>query len=375
MPRLVATTVGGPAFTNLLHRVWDQGDALFPLDPRLPRPALDALIDNMRPSVLVDANGNETACNYAVPTQPGDALVVATSGTTGSSKGVVLTHDAVRASALATSARLNVDPTNDHWLACLPLAHVGGLSVVTRALVTNTPLTVHDSFEASAVELAARQGATLVSLVATALNRIDSSHFRVVLLGGSAPPRALARNVVATYGMTETGSGVVYDGVPLDGVEIKSIEGELWLRAPMIGRCYRFGDKEVPLTDSEGWLHTGDTGSFDKTTGRLNVTGRIGDVVISGGEKIWPEPVEAALRRHPSVNDVAIAGRPDKTWGTRVVAFVVPSDAAEPPTLDELRDWVKVEFPAYAAPKELELRERLPRTSSGKLQRNRLEQK
>ena len=107
-----------------------------------------------------------------------------TSGTTGAPKGVVLTHDAVVASAVASSARLDVT-ADDHWLACLPLSHVGGLSVVTRALHTGTRLTVIGGFDVDAVE---RSDATLVSLVSTALHRIDASRFRTILLGGARPP-------------------------------------------------------------------------------------------------------------------------------------------------------------------------------------------
>lgn len=374
MPRLVATTAAGPAFVDLARRVWDAGDALLPLDTRLPRPALDALLASVRPAVLIDADGVATRRLGAVATEPGDALVVATSGTTGTPKGVVLTHDAVRASAVATSDRLGVDPARDHWLACLPLAHVGGLSVVTRALVTDTPLTVHAGFDAAAVEEAARRGATLVSLVNTTLDRVDASLFRVVLLGGSAPPDVRATNVVTTYGMTETGSGVVYDGMPLEGVEIKDVDGELWIRAPMVGRCYRDRGRDVPIVDAAGWLRTGDAGSVEEGTGRISVIGRIGDVIVSGGEKVWPEWVERVLRRHPKVGDVAVSGRPDKIWGHRVVAFVIPADPDQPPTLDELRYRVKAELPGYAAPRELVLLEQLPRTVIGKLRRNLLDQ-
>ncbi len=153
--------------------------------------------------------------------EEGDALVVATSGTSGQPKAAVLTHDAVAASAEATSVRLGVDPDRHTWMACLPSAHIGGLAVVTRAIVTGTPLIVLPGFEAETVEEAGRSGrVTHVSLVATALQRLDPSVFDCVLLGGSRVPEELPPNVVATYGMTETGSGVVYDGWPLDGVEV-----------------------------------------------------------------------------------------------------------------------------------------------------------
>src|SRR3954471_23095303 len=142
VPKLVAIdATGGPSFVDRLRAAWDAGDAVLPVDPRLPSPARQALLD---------------AVGARRPVTPGDAVVVATSGTTGDPKGVVLTHVAVAASAQATSIRLEVDPNADRWLACLPLAHVGGLSVVMRARVTGTPLTVHDGFDAASVEQEAR---------------------------------------------------------------------------------------------------------------------------------------------------------------------------------------------------------------------------
>jgi O-succinylbenzoic acid--CoA ligase len=344
---------GGPAFVDALRRAWDDGDAVLPVDTRLSRDAARRLIDAMRPDD---------------PVQDGDALVVPTSGTSGEPKGVVLTHDAVRASAMATSARLGADAARDRWLACLPLAHVGGLSVVTRALVTGTPLTVHDGFDAIAAGLAARDGGvTLVSLVATALRRIDPSAFRVIVLGGSGPPTELPDNVVTTYGMTETGSGIVYDGVPLDGVDVRiGAGGEISVRGPMLLRTYRGA---ADPKDTDGWFATGDLGALDPHTGRLTVFGRAGDLIITGGENVWPEPVEAILAEDPAVADVAVVGRHDAEWGQRVVAVVVAADPADPPALDRLRAVVKERIGPWAAPRELELVAAIPRTALGKPRR------
>jgi O-succinylbenzoic acid--CoA ligase len=244
-----------------------------------------------------------------------------------------------------------VDPGTDRWLSCLPLAHVGGLGVVLRALVTGTPLT----FDVD-------EPATLVSLVATQLRRMDTSRFRSIVLGGAAPPEDRPPNCVITYGMTETGSGVVYDGRPLEGVEIRAVHGELHVRGPMLLRAYRHG---VDPKDPDGWLATGDAGSV--SGGVVRVEGRMGDVIVTGGEKVWPDPVERLLRRLPSVVDVAVAGRPDAEWGQRVVAWVVADGDA--PSLDEVRDAVKAELPAYAAPKQLVIVDDLPRTALGKVRR------
>ncbi len=357
--RLVALDMpGGPAFVDALQRVWDRGDTALPVDQRLPPRAMTVLLDAMRPSSIIEASGDEKMLDGGRSTEVGDALVVATSGTTGAPKGVVLTHEAVAASAVASSARLDT-VAGDHWLACLPLSHVGGLSVVTRALHTGTALTVLAGFDASVVE---RSDATLVSLVSTALHRIDASRFRKILLGGAKPPGDLPPNVVTTYGMTETGSGVVYDGIPLDGVELRIVAGEVYLRCPMLFRCYRDGSS--PLVD--GWFATGDAGHLD-TAGRLVVEGRIGELIITGGENVWPQAVEAVLAAHPGVRDVAVAGRPDAEWGEVVVAYVVASDVA--PSLDELRDHVKASMPGFNAPRALVIVDDIPRTALGKIVR------
>jgi O-succinylbenzoic acid--CoA ligase len=222
-----------------------------------------------------------------------------------------------------------------------------------------------------------------VSLVATTLRRlgpVGAAAYRTILLGGSAPPAELPANVVTTYGMTETGSGVVYDGRPLDGVEVRIGDapgaghaGEILLHGPMLLRAYRDGTS--PL-DGDGWLATGDAGRLTHD-GRLEVLGRLSDLVITGGENVWPSAVEAVLARHPAIGEVAVAGLPDPEWGERLVAFVVvqPASAASPmaapaPVLDELRELVSGELGPWAAPKELVLVEALPRTAIGKIRRS-----
>jgi O-succinylbenzoic acid--CoA ligase len=377
-------------FVDALRAIWDTGDAAAPLDPRLPGAARRVLLEALRPTRIVGSDGEQHALPDGLGVEEGDALVVATSGTAGEPKGVVLTHEAVAASARATTTRLAVDPSRHSWLACLPLAHIGGLAVVTRAVVTGTPLLVMPGFEAEAVEAAGRAGrATHISLVPTALARLDAAVFTCILLGGSRMPDSLPPNVVSTYGLTETGSGVVYDGRALDGVEVAlrhgdgdfttagddevgaSREGEIVLRAPMLFRCYRDGATgRVPGPDGErSWFATGDAGSFDGS-GNLLVSGRIDDVITTGAQKVWPDVVERVLRAHPDVAEVAVWKRSDPEWGERVVAWIVPAEDA--PSLDELRKVVADTIAPWAAPKELVIVDDLPRTASGKVRRRAL---
>jgi o-succinylbenzoate---CoA ligase len=391
VPELVALDLpGGAGFVDALQAIWDTGDAAAPLDPRLPAAARKLMLDALRPSRIVSSDGDLHRLPDGLPVEEGDALVVATSGTSGEPKGVVLTHDAVSASAHATSARLAVDPGRHTWLACLPLAHIGGLSVVTRSVLTKTPLIVMPGFDAEDVEEIGRSGkATHVSLVSTALRRLDPSVFACVLLGGSKAPEELPANVVSTYGMTETGSGVVYDGVPLDGVDIairaasepgspaaetdEGGAGEVLLRTHMLFRCYRDG-RDGRVTGPDGaptWFATGDAGRLDRD-GRLVVSGRMEDVITTGAEKVWPDAVERVLTAHPAVAEVAVWKRADPEWGERVVAWVVPVDGATP-SLEQLRDLVAESLAPWAVPKELVIVDDLPRTAAGKVRRRELD--
>ncbi|MBU6328703.1 MAG: fatty acid--CoA ligase family protein, partial [Acidobacteria bacterium] len=267
----------------------------------------------------------------------------------------------------ATSEALGVDPSADRWLCCLPLSHIAGLAVVLRALTLEVPLVVHDRFDAAAVMGEAAEGATLTSVVPTALARIDPSVFRRIIVGGSAAPEHLPDNCVMSYGMTETGSAVVFDGRALPGVELRVLDGEIQVRGEMLLRCYRDGTD--PRT-ADGWFPTDDAGSIDH--GLLTVQGRRGDLIITGGENVWPGPVETLLGHLDAVAEVAVVGRDDPEWGQVVTAVVVPADPAAPPSLEQLRDAVRAELPAFCAPRRLELRGALPRTSLGKVERRSL---
>jgi o-succinylbenzoate---CoA ligase len=372
VPELVALDLEqGHGFVALLSEIWARGDAACVLDHRLSGPARDAQLDALAPTRRITSDHVELAEPSGRGVEAGDALVVLTSGSTQRPRAVVLTHDAIAASAMATSDRLGIDPTADRWLCCLPCAHIGGLSVLTRSVLTSTPVEVHARFDPVAVRDAAVRGATRVSLVPTALGRLDEpGSFRTILLGGAAPPERRPSNAVVTWGMTETGSGVVYDGVALDGVAVVEVDGELFVKAPTLARAYRDGSSltGVGPDGTSGWFATGDGGTV--VDGIVTVRGRVADVINTGGEKVWPLDVERLLVAHPKVRDVAVWRRPDPEWGELVVAFVVPTESA--PTLDELRDAVRASLPAWAAPRELVLVSALPLTPSGKLDRRSL---
>lgn len=365
MPALVAVPIGGSPFVDVLRRLWDEGAAAFPLDPRYPPAVRAAVLARVRPTDVWDEEGRRPLPG-GEPVAEGDALVLATSGTTADPKGVVLAHEALDAAARLTTEAVAADPQRDTWLCCSPVAHAGGLGVVNRALRTGTPLVVLPAFEPAAV---AASGATLTALVPTMLHRIDPAAFRLILLGGMAMPADRPANTVATYGLTETMGGIVYDGRPLPGVEVRtSPGGAIEVRSPTALRCYRAEGGERDPRDAEGWLATGDLGEID-AAGLLTVHGRADEVVVTGGEKVWPAAVEAVLRRLPGVADVAVVGRPDPEWGQIVVAVVegVPGEPA--PGLAAVRGVVKEVLPAWCAPRALEVVGALPRTPSGKVRR------
>ena len=366
MARLIALDMpASKTFVNLVQRAWSNGDAVLPIDQRLPLGGKKAILDAMAPSEIIDSSFTSSSLTNGHPVQDGDALVIASSGSTGSAKGIIHTHSSLLAAAQASASRLQLT-SDDHWLVCIPVSHVGGFSVIARALHTGAALTLHPTFDAVAVQQASQNGATHTSLVATALSRIDPSLFRAILLGGSSAPANLPSNVITTYGMTETGGGVVYNGQPLDNVEIKIVDDEIFLRCPMLMRTYR---DDQTISREDGWYATGDLGEIDDN-GKLSVYGRKTDLIITGGENVWPSVVEDSLNSHPIVNQVAVRGMPDAVWGQRVVAYVVLNDSnqtSEVKLLSDIREHVKQTLPAFCAPQQIVVLSEIPRTSLGKV--------
>ena len=366
MARLVALDMpASQLFVDQVQRAWSNGDAVLPIDQRLPPTGKKLLLDAMAPSEVIDASATSSSLPNGRPLQEGDALVIASSGSTGSPKGIIHTHSSLLAGAQASASRLQLT-ADDHWLVCIPVSHVGGFSVITRALHTGAALTLHPSFDATAIQEASTHGVTHTSLVATALSRIDTSLFRTILLGGSSAPNNLPSNVITTYGMTETGGGVVYNGMPLDNVEAKIVEGEIHLRCPMLMRAYRDDQAMIP---NDGWYSTGDMGAINDS-GAISVYGRKTDMIITGGENVWPSVVENSLTSHSAVKEVVVRGAPDTTWGQRVVAYVVLNDSlhtSDATLLSNLREHVKQNLPAFCAPQQVIVLSQIPRTSLGKV--------
>ncbi|WP_036319679.1 AMP-binding protein [Microbispora sp. ATCC PTA-5024] len=353
----------GPAlFESVRSALAGDGPCVLPLSPDLPPPALGAALDALRPTHVVTPDGVRPHPGG----RPGDAaVIIATSGSTGVPKGVELTAEALTASARASLDRIGARP-RERWLCCLPPSHISGMQVLVRSLLGGTEPIVQPRFSPADV---AASGADHVSLVPTQLRRMldagaDVSAFRTILLGGAAAPpgllaeaRAAGARIVTTYGMSETCGGCVYDGVPLDNVDLKiGDDGRIRIWGPVLFSGYRLRD-DRPFEG--GWFVTSDLGVIDN--GRLTVLGRADDVINTGGEKVVAGAVAEVLAGHPGVRDVVVVGRPDPEWGEVVVAVVV-GDV----TLDGLRSWAKERLPAHAAPRVVELVSQIPLLPNGK---------
>ncbi len=360
-------------------------------------PRLEALLNGTSQAVLPVPAGDvrETArlreaLAPGSPIRPDAALVVATSGTTGTPKGAMLGADALRASGTATHDRLGGPGT---WLLALPAHHIAGIQVLLRSVLAGTRPVVLDvsagfdpSQLPSAVAAMSGSGSGSVrrytSLVPTQLVKVlgDAAatralaEFDAVLLGGAATPVPLRQraeaagiNVVRTYGMSETAGGCVYDGVPLDGVDVDIVgaepAGRVVLGGPTVALGYR-GMPDHPAFVEPGRFRTDDAGVL--TDGVLSILGRLDEAISTGGLTVVPQVVEAAVITHPAVRECAVVGLPDERLGERVVVAVV---ASGPLTLAELQAHVNRRLDATAVPRELYVLDALPTRGPGKIDR------
>jgi O-succinylbenzoic acid--CoA ligase len=345
-------------FATAVHSCLLHGAAAVPIDLRLTRAE------------------QELRSSPGVAMTPRTATIMHTSGTTAAPKRVELTLGNWRANALGSAVALGLD-LGERWLCVMPLAHVGGLSIVLRSAIYATTVVLHERFDTDAVlaELMdPGRRITLVSLVPTMLARLLDAGLRspptlrwALVGGGPIPPGLVARAgssgvpVAPTYGMTEACSQIATFGVPLTGVELRFEDGEIVVRGAVVA---------PGSLDRDGWLRTGDLGSLDGH-GRLRIVGRRSETIISGGENVTPTEVEDVLLEHPAVADAGVFARTDPEWGEAVVATVVLRDGASVGP-DELRRFVGTRLARFKVPKEIGFASTLPRTPSGKLLRREL---
>jgi len=394
----------GPRAIALACALLELGVPMLPLHARAgaaehdaQRALADATLVDLEPDARAAPWATTPPASIAEP-PPDDARPLAllfTSGTTGRPRAVELSRAAFATAARASAARLGwrSPPTEDRWLLTLPLAHVGGLSVLLRCLAARRTIVLHDArFDARAAHAhLAAAGVTIASFVPTQLARLVAAdlpsppRLRVALVGGAAAAPALLHDAarlgwpaLPTYGLTEAAAQVATRapgtpptddagcGFPLDGIIVTLLPdeaapagaGRIALAGPTL--LTRFLDGS-PARDAAGRYVTSDLGLLDER-GRLHVLGRADDVVITGGEKVMPLEVEAALTAHPAVARAVVFGLPDREWGTILAAAVEPRAAPADlsPALAALAPWKRPRRTAWLA---------LPDTPSGKLDR------
>ncbi|PZO39239.1 MAG: o-succinylbenzoate--CoA ligase [Pseudanabaena frigida] len=326
-----------------------------------------------------------------------------TSGTTGKPKAVPLTYNNHFHSAIASALHLGIEP-DDNWLLCMPMFHVGGLAIAWRSVINGTAITLLPKFdEQEVLEAIAVEKATLISLVPTTLNRLlqhpnwqNLQKLRAILLGGApASPELIDRclqlnlPIMPTYGMTETASQITTllpheiplkqgsSGLPLFGNRLRIVDlhdteqelptgaiGQILVQGASVmgGYLKQLENKAV----KDRWLYTGDLGYLDRD-GYLYVVSRRSDLIISGGENIYPTEIEAILLAHPAIAEVCVVGLGDREWGEIIVAVIVSNTEL---SLVEIRDFCEQKSLArYKFPKSIYIWESLPKTASGKLLR------
>jgi O-succinylbenzoic acid--CoA ligase len=370
----------GPAWVEVVTRLWLEEVPFLPLDHRLTERERRAIVERARPHFVHDAGG-ETLLADAVPVTPGVAIVMPTSGAAGEPKLVELHRVAVVVAVTRSAKRLGATP-GAPWICPLTPAHIGGLLVLLRAAILGAPVTVHERFDPARL-VHDGEGAAFASVVPVMVRRLVEAdlglHGLTLLVGGdglddetAAAARSRGANLVTTYGLTETCGGFTYDGMPLDGSDVRIADGGIEVTGSTLMEGYRLDPAATGAAfTTDGWLRTGDLGSLHDD-GRLTVHGRADDVISTGAEKVWPGEVERVLGADPRVADVAVAGRPDPEWGAHVCAFVVPAAIEDPPSLEELRDRAADRLARFKLPRELRLVPAIPRTSSGKVRRGEL---
>ena len=326
-----------------------------------------------------------------------------TSGTTGKPKAVPLTYQNHFHSAIASTLNLGLNP-NDNWLLCMPLFHVGGLAIAWRSVINGTAITLLPKFdEQEVLEAIATEKVTLISLVPTMLSRLlqypqaeNLQKLRGILLGGAPANSELIEHclqlnlpIMPTYGMTETASQITTlavnevklkqgsSGLPLFGNQIRIVPidhgledlptseiGEILVRGASVMSGYLNENKNNVIED--GWLHTGDLGYCDRD-GYLYVVSRRSDLIISGGENIYPSEIESILLEHPAIIEVCVVGISDREWGESVAAVIVTKGEI---SLAEVRNFCEQKsLSRYKLPKSIHIWESLPKSASGKLLR------
>lgn len=351
------------------------------------RDALPAALDGAGPLAL----GFEPSAEDVVP--EGTAVVIATSGSSGIPKRVVLSAAALRASAAATAARIG----SGQWMLALPAAYIAGVQVLGRSLLAGIdPVLLEGRFTPDAFVRATatlRDGVDrftsfVPAQLATLLDAADEqprvraalASYRAILVGGQALPERLrvradaaGARIVRTYGSSETAGGCVYDGRPLDGVGLAEVEGEVRISGPMLADGY-LGDDErtaqvfVPGSDGVRWYRTGDAGTITPA-GRLAVTGRIDNVIVSGGINVSLDRVERVVRGIPGLEQAVVVGVPDERWGEASVIFADVPHGEQ--LLEAARARVEAEIGRHARPAQLRA-ERVPTLASGKPDRESL---
>jgi len=402
-PRVAFDAHPDPGGVIRILALAEAGTCIVPMDPRLPPAARLTRLRAIAPCFDLDAGAwieargrtdggrwiARPGAEHEAPAAP--LAVLFTSGSTGEPRAVELSRAAFRASASASTAHLGWEP-GDRWLCCLPLAHVGGLSIVTRCLYGRLPLVLAAGFDAPEVAgFLERERVTLASFVPTMLHRLlraDTAWrapdtLRVALMGGAAAGAELWAEIarrgfpaVETYGMTETCSQVATARpdaprrlVPLEGVRLRIAGGRIEVGGPIL--CTRIGDGGTGAAadrwTDDGFLRTGDAGFLE--AGALEVRGRADATIITGGENVAPAVVEAALARHPAIRRAVVFGIPDPEWGEVVAAALEPAGHGPRPSARELHGWLTGLLAPFERPRRIAWLVGLPETPSGKLDR------